>query len=1193
MAQRFFIATFVVLGFTLGALAQSDRGTITGTVTDASGAVIPAASLVARNAETDARYSTVTTPTGNYTLPELPVGIYELTVTAPGFSSFIQQGIRVELAQTARVDVAMRVGASNETVTVTADAPLLKTESAEQSYNVNVETMNNEPLEFDNRLRNPYLFSNLGPGITIATSTSGTDDYRSDIRINGAPGSTYGVRVDGQNSDDSGNQATGERNLPAVETIQEFSAQTSNFAAEYGQVIGGLIIFTTRSGTNQYHGSAYDAIKNEALNAGIPFTNGGDNGQHTRPTARQENPGFSLGGPVRIPKLYDGHNKTFFFANYERFQQGGVYASSFEDVPTDAMRQGNFSAILTGRTLATDPLGRSILENTIYDPASDSTASNGQIVRTLFPGNIIPQSRFDPVAVKIQALFPQPTNSGLVNNFAIVYPNTRTFDTTNIKIDHNLGTKQHISGLWTFYRYDSYSHVVGDGLPDPISGRRLGYQRVNTVRLTDDYTVTPTLLLHLAVGEVHLYVPDAAPPAELNFNSTQQLGLIGAAGPGFPQITGTSGSLGGMVNFGVNNASIRWQDKPTAVTSATWVHGNHSYKIGGEWRDDAAYSLNVVGQAGAYTFSPTQTGLPSTNGQNLNGGTVGFAYASFLLGEVNTASIAEPSSPHFEKRSWGLFVQDTWKMTRKLTLDYGLRWDYLQGPNLENDRISEFSPTTPNPAAGGLLGATVYEGYGPGRCSCSFFSTYPFAIGPRLGVAYEITPKWVLRGGWGLVYGNTPALGQVTGRTDGIGWNTINFTNPSYGEPATTLQQGLVYNPASLTAVNYNPGFSPLPGQLNSPTGPMIDAGADRPPRVNQWNISLQHQITNNLLAEAAFVGNRGVWLQASGLVNLNAITPQMLAARGLNVNSSADQTLLASPLNSSLAISRGFGTPPYPGFPLTATVAQSLRPFPQFGTLTDADAPIGNSWYDALQAKLTQRFTKGFEAAAAFSWQGQEARGVETGTNDVFDRAINKYLSSMSQPFNLQVSFRYTIPALGSGRLVRMLTEGWTFSGIGRYASGLPILAPVASNDLSTILFQSTYENPLPGQPLFLVNPNCSCYDPNKQFVLNPAAWTQAPNGQFGTAAAYYNDYRWRHQYDEQAALGRSFRIREKMSLSIRVEFFNALNRTKLNAPTSTNAQATQTTSGGVPTSGFGYDNTTALFGQPRSGQIVGRFEF
>ena len=689
-----------------------------------------------------------------------------MTVAATGFSNFVQQGIRVQVAQTDRIDIVLQVGTTTGSVTVTSDAPLLKTEGAEQSYNINVTRMNNLPLEFGARLRNPYSFANLVPGVKIVTSTSGTDDYRSDIRINGAAGSTFGVRVDGQNSDDSGNQATGERSLPAVEAIEEVSVQTSNFAAEFGQVIGGLFNFTTRSGTNQYHGSAYDYMTNEVLNAGVPFTNNGAGGL-TRPRNRKQNFGFSAGGPVYLPRIYNGRNKTFFFGNYERFYQRAVFAGPFSNVPTDAFRRGDFSAALTGRTLATDPKGRPILENTIYDPLTAGLV-NGLLVRDPFPNNTIPQSRIDPVAAKIQALFPTPTRPGQTNNFAVVYPDNRDFDTTIVKIDQNLGTKSHFSGLWTFYRYTSFSHVVGDGLPDPITTRRVGYQRTHTFRVTDDYTVTPTLIIHLAVGEVHSYTPDGAP------DSVRSTTTPHPAWAGWRRWYWLSGDIGPERLTGRNDR-LRHDHRRFAL--AGQADSGSKRNIGarqpyiqdrsGMEKRHRQQPERPVGQAGNFAFSTTQTGLPSTNGQNLSGGAVGFGYASFLLGAVNSASISQPSSPQLRKMSWGLFLQDTWKITRKLTFDYGLRWDYQTAPSLEHDRRSAFSPDIPNPSAGGLLGATVYEGYGQGRCNCRFTPTYPYAVGPRLGVAWQILPKTVLRAAWGIVYGGTPSIGQTTGRTDG------------------------------------------------------------------------------------------------------------------------------------------------------------------------------------------------------------------------------------------------------------------------------------------------------------------------------------------------------------------------------------------------------------------------------------------
>ena len=390
-----------------------------------------------------------------------------------------------------------------------------------------------------------------------------------------------------------------------------------------------------------------------------------------------------------------------------------------------------------------------------------------------------------------------------------------------------------------------------------------------------------------------------------------------------------------------------------------------------------------------------------------------------------------------------------------------------------------------------------------------------------------------------------------------------------------------------------NPGIFPTPGQINSPPYWIDDNGA-RPPRINQWSAGLQREIIRDLVVEANYVGNRGVWEQANSLINLNAPTTQELQSHGLNINNAADRTLLNSRMNSALAISSGI-TAPYAGFPMTLTVAQALRPYPQFGNITVDWAPLGGSWYDSLQVKATKRYAHGLDLTAAFTWQDEMASGAESEpANNVYNRPNQKYISPYSMPLVFVTSFTYTIPRFGTNRWLRKAAGDWIVSGMLRYSSGLPILVPTANNALSSLIFQSTFANRVPGQPLFLKNLNCHCFDPNTTFVLNPAAWSDPAAGQWGTSAAYYNDYRSARRYDEQLGLGRVFPLREKMSLTIRAEFFNVFNRTYLNSPDSTNALATQTVNAsGQVVSGFGRINTGSTYGPPRNGQIVARFQW
>ncbi|HYP14454.1 MAG TPA: TonB-dependent receptor, partial [Bryobacteraceae bacterium] len=581
--------------------------------------------------------------------------------------------------------------------------------------------------------------------------------------------------------------------------------------------------------------------------------------------------------------------------------------------------------------------------------------------------------------------------------------------------------------------------------------------------------------------------PDASPASVLDYDAVGELGLRGGATAGFPRITGLNSSFGGMsLGMGPTNANKYYTDKPTAVATVSIVRSNHTYKLGADWQRNTYTDRNTRGASGSYSFGATETGLPSTNGQNLQGRPVGFPYASFLLGLAGGASVNSPQDPQLVKSVWAMFVQDTWKVTRRLTLDYGLRWDYQTGTRELHYRTSSFGPTIPNPAAGGLPGAIAYEGYGPGRCDCQLARTYPYAIGPRIGAAYQIDDKTVLRAGWGITYGATAPFNYITNQPIlGVGVNQLNFTAPAFGEPAVVLQNGLSYNPADLTRATYDAGIRPTPGQIDSPPY-MIDPNGGRPPRIMQWSIGLQRQITKDLVVEAAYVGNRGAWFQANNLVDLNALTPERIRSAGLDINNDADRTLLASRIDSSLAQGRNFRAP-YAGFPVGQSVAQTLRPFPQFGNIPVQWAPLGKNWYDSLQVKATKRYSYGLDFSAAFTWQKELTLGSDGGSvNDVFNRENQKRLSPSSQPYVFVTAFTYEIPGFGN-RLVKAVAGGWSLGGVLRYASGLPIMVPSANNNLNSLLFRGTYANRVPGEPLFLKDLNCHCIDPNKEFVLNP----------------------------------------------------------------------------------------------------------
>ena len=1180
--------------FALTALAQSDRGTITGTVADPAGAVVAGAPVEIKNVENGAVYQAGTSATGNYTLAQLPAGQYELSVTVPGFKKYVRKSIQVDVAETYRVDVVLEVGSNTESVTVTEAAPLLKTESGELSHTVTTDTMNSLPVMSiganagSSGIRNPYAVVQLLPGTTYSPDVA--------IRVNGLPANTQAMRIEGQDAT-NGWYSVQSQTQGSVDAIQEFAVQTSNYAAELGQAGGGLFNITMRSGTNQFHGGAYEYFVNEFLNAGTPFTSDG-NGHLLRPRQRRNDWGFSVGGPVIIPKLYNGHDKAFFFFNFEHFGETIITNNQLGTVPTLGYRAGDFSKALTGRNLGTDGLGRPIFENTVYDPSTDFIA-NGLRYRNPFPNNTIPAANLDPVALKIQNLIPLPTSTGLINNFLPTYSNPKYTLIPSVKADYQVSSKSKISGFWSLNRQDNPNNQP---LPPPIRSSQPRLVNSNTYRLNFDQTLTPTLLLHFGGGLVTTKINDHSD----RFDPVAQLGFTGTYSTLFPTVGAVVGAANstlfanqGGINYtmGPGNQIHLIYRKPTGNTSLTWVRANHTYKFGGEFMVNGYQMFNETYSNGWLNYSPNETGLPALNGVSL-ASTVGFPYASFLLGAVDGGFSALPVVNHMGAHSISAFAQDSWKATRKLTIDYGLRYDFSTYLQDGNGYYLIFSPSTANPNAGGRPGAIIGEGSGGGRCNCSYSKNYPFAFGPRVGLAYQITPKTVLRVGAGVSYyktdNNNLGLSSVT---------QYQYQTASYGDPAYLTRNGMPYK---LTFPNFDPGQGLNPGTLGSAPQEQ-DQNAGRPARQLQWSVGVQREVVRNLLVEATYVGNRGAWWNAAGLICTNCITPQFLQQQyGLNINNANDRTLLSSPVSSQVASSRGFGFP-YPGFPATATVAQSLRPYPQYGNITNWHwVPIGDTWYESLQVKATKRFTHGLEFSSAFTWAKQLTQGVEDDfgrgggviINDAFNRPNQKALSSYDQPLQFVFSGSYTTPkwsATNTGmKVVSWAVRDWQIGTLLRYASGLPIASPTSTNGLATYLFQSTLFNRVPGVPLFTQDLNCHCFDPSTTFVLNPAAWSNPAAGQWGTAAAYYSDYRYQRRPVENISLGRTFRIKERTSLQIRAEFTNIFNRTEPNNPTATNALATQTRNNvGQTTAGFGYISTGTVFAAPRQGQLVARFQF
>ena len=684
-------------------------------------------------------------------------------------------------------------------------------------------------------------------------------------------------------------------------------------------------------------------------------------------------------------------------------------------------------------------------------------------------------------------------------------------------------------------------------------------------------------------------------------------------------------TYGGMQNIGTlaQIQSLTRESKPSVNTNLTWVHGAHTFKLGAEAYFQGIFHHPYSGVTFATGTGPTAD--PFTPANSLNGFSTGFGYASFLLGEYTGITQTPIEAYRVGYGQWATYIQDSWKVTRKLTLDYGLRWDLATTPHETDGRLGQLDETLPNTSAGGHPGSVRYAS----TCGCTFYQpSYPYAIGPRLGVAYQIDPKTVVRAGWGVVY--DPVFGTAGGVVGTSGVYNVTANSPTYIPTANQFVNietpGAVVQPAWPVT---NPYVYPNPGST-SPATTVPDANQNRPPRINQFSIGIQRQITPNFIIEASYVANRAAWVQQAGgpLAFLSELSAQQYARYGLypypgtgpcstgggvcassTYNNNSDRVLLADPISSAVVsqtlASRGItGILPYSGFPTSSTLQSALYPFPQFGGLEPAGSPTGDSKYDSLQMKATKRLSHNLQAGGTFTW----AQGfTRASRQDFFNPASGVWALQQIPPRDINFQFIYTVPrAHFFPKWANAVIKDWQIGGYANYQSGA-FLAPPTS---PTANFLTSEDTRVAGQPLYLVNiNNIHSYNPYYQQVLNPAAWQACPtNAACMAAGNFYKDFRGPRTPEENANFGRNFRIKERMNFQIRGEFVNIFNRTLLPAPITTNPQNAPSKNGaGIYTAGFGIINTylapntgyalpsqaAAFYLQPRTGTLIGRFSF
>ncbi len=831
------------LVFAAVALAQSPLATVSGIVTDATGAIIPGVEVVAINPQTAQRTVATTNARGFYVLTQLPIGQYSVEVEKTGFKKYVRKGVVLTTGATLPLDIQLEVGGASESVTVTGEAPLLQTRSSDVSSLIESKNVQDLPIG-DRRTLN--LVKITGAAVFVAYDSGGKPNFS----LAGGRTQSQMFWIDG-GSGQNMRLGIGQVDIdPPVETVQEVKIMSNSYSAEYGGSAGGVIIATTKSGGNEYHGALFEYLRNDALDAAGFFAPIVNNKKQKAPL-RYNVFGGTIGGPVYLPKFgeggkafYDGHNKTFFFFGYEgsRRKEGQARALT---VPTLKMRAGDFSEFPT---------------NIIYDPATTRTVNN-RVVRDPFANQFIPANRVDPVASKLLAFYPLPNAAGLANNFRGNYQRILTRDNFTAKVDHNFTERDKIN---VRYLYNSDNLDYTSVFPNPASETLIpalrhqhywyfGYTRV----------ISPTIINEAR----HTYSNRINDTSAFGLSDPwpSQLGLKGVPNQAFPNINVT-----GVTALGANQharAQLPIQQHQY-VDNLSVTRGRHTFKLGGEARLSDNFETTSTSISGQYGFVPQGTGLPGS-------ANTGLGFASLLLGLTNSLSLRV--TEELSRRSWydSAFAQDDWTINQRLTLNFGVRWETDTPIKDRQGRMNSFDLTAINPVSG-TPGVITF--LNPGDLP---YKTDWNNFGPRFGFAWRPFENTVVRGGAGIFFAhpfdrgvpNLASLGYERSATLSSG-NA--GTTPSFilnaGPPALNLAAPVRNDSFGSVRVGSAPNTAPTFFERNRPSG-----------YAQQFNLGIQHEFKGGYLVEISGLGNLGRKL-ASPNLNMNQITPAVLAAIPANV---------------------------------------------------------------------------------------------------------------------------------------------------------------------------------------------------------------------------------------------------------------------------------------------------------------------
>ncbi|MCL5745851.1 MAG: TonB-dependent receptor [Acidobacteria bacterium] len=1104
--------------------AQSDTAQIVGRVTDASSAVVPSAQLSVTNEETGIKRETISNESGNFVVPLLPPGTYRIKVEKTGFRPLIRSGVVLQVDQVARIDFVMELGAVSESINVVAEVPLLSSETSSLGQVIDHQKIADIPLNG----RSPFRLVQLTPGILSVPSTNGQFNdipvntvNDSMISINGGRRFSNEIMIDGIPS------TTGYENLvttiPSVDATQEFKVQSSNLSAEWGRLGGGVINVSTKSGTNALHGSLFEFLRNSAADANEFFNKSAGK---DKPPFRMNQYGFSAGGPIMLGRLYDGRNRTFFFADYQgsRWRQGDVFITT---VPTQLEKSGNFTQTL-------NTAGAMIQ---VYDPVTTRPDPNrpGQYVRDAFPGNIIPVSRMDPVARKVVTFYPEPNTAGNPfthqNNF--VSNASRGIDQANYSVrgDHNISERHRIFGRvaalrTTLAQPDYFANPATSG-PGANGNLRLHNY---TAALDNTVTFSPSMVMSVRYGFARFFW--GRPTRSFGFDQTT-LGFPASlvsqfSFPVFPAIT-----VEGYAAAGGSGIIFTGQDTHSLISSLNKVTGRHNIKVGADVRLRRMNTNSVSAAGGSYSFTRVMTRGPDPNVLTAN---AGVGLASLLLGTGASGSVNTASGSSLQNWYYAGYVQDDIRLSNTFTLNVGLRYETESPYTERRNQLAWFDFNQPSPLSNSqfpnLTGGLHFAGTSGDDRYVFDWEKKHFA--PRAGFAYTVRPKTVIRGGAGLFYAPLEnALG-------GEGFS------PNPGFSATTTYVG---TQDTLTPYYYL--SNPYPSGLNRPVGSSMGAATyagqsiqvwdshPSTPYVWQWNLDVQQQLPGSMLIDLAYSGSRGVKLAQQR--QFDAIPPSALP-QGTGL-----QQLVNNPFASSIATG--------PLSQARVALRQLVLPYPQFTGINVVNSTSANSIYHSMALKLEKRFGAGVSVLLSYTVSklisdagngvGNLGTATDAGLDSTFQNPYNlraeRSISEIDTPQSLTVSYVVALPfgphkaLLGSASgLAGKLLEGWQLGGVTSFRRGFPLMlsAPVVGVGNRP---NST------GRSAQLPSSRSRSEEIRKWF--DTSAFTLPSPFTYGNVSRTLPDVRGPSLTNIDLSLFKDNTIRERVKLQVRAEAFNLLN--------------------------------------------------